>query len=213
MNGSDIIRDGGGNDMVKAGSGNDYIYAGSGGDDYFSGSTGVDTLDYSGDGTYTPATGISVNGTIGKITQGSSTDTTNMIDKIIGTGHDDVFLGSVSRETYEGGAGNDVFRTLAGSDTVTGGAGADTFSFLNSADLLYGLVNTADILRDINAAQDHIKLTGLKTGLSIADLSVHDWVGGDLLQYNAGPGLTLTICVFENNHSVVLNDIASAIIF
>ena len=213
LNGDDIIRDGAGSDTVKGGAGNDIILAGIGGNDAYYGSTGADTLDYSGDGTYTPAAGISVNGMIGKVTQGASIDKLNMIEKIIGTGENDVFLGSLGRETYVGGAGDDVFRTMSGSDTVTGGAGHDTFSFLNVADLLYGLVNTADIIRDYNAAEDHIKLTGLKSGLAIGDLSIHDWTGGDVLQYNAGSGLTLTICVFENNHAVTLGSIASSIIF
>ena len=120
--GNDIIYDGSGDDTVTAGDGNDYIFAGSGQDKYVGGN-GFDTLDYSN------ATGpVNVDASK-KTIVGFTNDTTDGIEKFVGSTFDDTFKGGKSMDFFDGGAGNDTFRGMGGADTYTGGTGKDTYSW------------------------------------------------------------------------------------
>ena len=110
-----------GNDLVNtlSGGGGDDTFLRSAGGDSYSGGDGFDTVDYSS--LYT--SGITANletGVGGGLAAG---DTYSSIEKIIGTGSNDVVTASSTGSTFEGAGGSDAFNGGDGSDTYILGRG------------------------------------------------------------------------------------------
>ena len=105
------------------------------GDDVFDGGTGIDTLDYSQFLLQTDAGGLDANLAIGRVRKfnkatTAGTDYVSNIERVLGTGFDDVMVGNGQPNLLQGGGGDD---TLIGGNIVTnrsvttldGGAGND----------------------------------------------------------------------------------------
>jgi Ca2+-binding RTX toxin-like protein len=129
--GIDTLDGGTGDDALSGQDGDDILRAGDG-NDTLSGGTGVNMLD-GGAGTDTAsyafaAAGVNVNLRSGgpQATGGGGvTDTLVSIERLIGSGFDDVLIGFGS-DMIAGGAGDDV---LAGARILDGGDGSDTVSY------------------------------------------------------------------------------------
>ena len=120
--GDDAITGSVGNDLVFGGSGND-TFAGSGGLDRYYGGDGIDTIDYSQIGF-----GVTIDLAGGVVTYPGSLPNATFTDveNAIGTGYNDLLIGSAGANTLIGGAGNDVLNGGEGDDILRGGAGNDT---------------------------------------------------------------------------------------
>lgn len=115
-----------GNDLVNtlSGGGGDDTFLRSAGGDSYSGGDGFDTVDYSSLDT----SGITANletGVGGGLAAG---DTYSSIEKIIGTGSNDVVTASSTGSTFEGAGGSDTFNGGDGSDTYILGRGDGTMT-------------------------------------------------------------------------------------
>ena len=142
-NGVNVLRGAQGDDILVGGAGNDTL----------EGNEGTDTVDYSlDDGTH----GVFVNldgltsswynfesvvqqvaGSSAKDTHGDL-DTLTGIEKVIGTDHADVLLGSSGNDHFVGNDGNDTIIGNHGNDELHGGAGNDVIDGGSGADLIYG---------------------------------------------------------------------------
>src|SRR5262245_39414495 len=128
--GADALDAGVGNDALSGQDGDDILRAGDG-TDPLSGGTGVNMLD-GGAGIDTAvyafaAAGVQVNLRAGgpQASGGGVTDTLVSIERLVGSGFDDVLIGFGS-DMLAGGAGDDV---LAGARVLDGGDGSDTVSY------------------------------------------------------------------------------------
>ena len=74
--------------------------------------------------------------------------------------HGDVLYGFGGNDGISGGRGDDTLAGGAGKDKLTGGVGADTFTFLTIDDSGKKLAG-ADLITDLDDANDHIDLTAL----------------------------------------------------
>ena len=144
-NGQANVLDGGaGNDTLTAGGGNDTLIGGDG-DDSLAGGAGTDTVSYAaalsgaaglivtanGDVTAVAGvTGVSVNLGVAtpQETLNAGLDTFNSIENAIGSGFNDILVGSDAANVLDGGAGNDSLGGGAGNDTLIGGLGNDTLA-------------------------------------------------------------------------------------
>jgi Ca2+-binding RTX toxin-like protein len=168
--GKDLLFGGVGNDLLNGGSGLDTLDGGTGDDalsgqdgddvlragdgtDTLSGGTGVNMLD--GDGGIDTASyafagaGVQVNLRAGgpQATGGGGvTDTLVSIERLIGSGFDDVLIGFGS-DMIAGGAGDDV---LAGARVFDGGAGSDTVSYAWSNGVVVDLAISDPQRTDVN---------------------------------------------------------------
>ena len=118
-----------------AGAGND-TFIGSAAGDFLDGGDGIDTVDFtsvaetSASTTSNRYTTITVNLATGMASGIAIGDTTLVsIEKVIGGGGDDVFIGSSGNETFSGGDGADTFIASAGDDVLDGGRGMDTVDY------------------------------------------------------------------------------------
>ncbi|MCF1709395.1 hypothetical protein L0V05_11250 [Tabrizicola sp. J26] len=153
-----------GNDTLNGGTGEDYIEAGAGFDVVYGGAD-WDTMSYKDDGD--AATGISVvfsSATAGSILDWSgSTDVFSGIDRIRGTGFDDVMTGASGAQNLSGEGGND---SLSGgddddeleggsdNDSLFGGNGDDRFTGGSGTDLIDGGTGDRDRVVYSNDAEN-----------------------------------------------------------
>ncbi|MCX7228267.1 MAG: hypothetical protein NTW15_04520, partial [Burkholderiales bacterium] len=142
---SDEIRAGAGDDVVKGQAGNDRLYGEAGddqlfggvGDDFLMGAAGADLLD-GGTGSdtvsWSDATG-SVQVDLAASTVGGAGaigDRIVSIENAIGTGFNDVLLGTAGANRLEGAVGDDRIAGRGGADILIGGAGTDTLDYSES---------------------------------------------------------------------------------
>jgi|GEM_PF-973220 len=180
---SNIIYGGAGDDNLDGGNGNDTL-SGDAGNDYINGNNGFDVVDYS-----SAAAGVLVNlgagnQTLNGVTLAAGvaqdglggTDTLVNIEQIIGSSHNDWFVGGAGAETFIGGAGN---------DSINGGAGYDLVDYSGSTSSV--LVNLGTASQTLNGvvvvagtAQDGLGGTDTLANIEqVVGSSHNDWfVGG-----------------------------------
>jgi len=125
--GVDTIFGGDGNDFLDGGSGNDFFFGGSGSDDHFGGS-GIDTVSY-----LASSTGVTVDMNNSNNSTGDAAgDSFLDIERIFGSGFDDVLLGGADDIILFGNGGDDYLQSGTGNDTLIGGAGTDSYGMETS---------------------------------------------------------------------------------
>ena len=147
--GNDILRGGDGDDEVRGDAGNDTIYGGGGADDIRGGS-GNDLVwyRYSTEGIIADIDGIEAG------TGDAAGDTFLLVERLKGTGFDDILYGSLNQQDrlfgdagddqLYGRGGNDYLFGEAGADYIDGGDGIDYASyFTSSAGVRVNLENIA----------------------------------------------------------------------
>jgi len=128
----DIIRGGAGNDSIRGGAGNDFLSGGDG-RDYLSGGQGADRID-GGEGidlaSYAGSNAaVAINLATGNVSGGDAEgDTLISIERISGSGYDDILIGSDGDNSIYGGSGADIINGGAGNDRLSGSTGADVIS-------------------------------------------------------------------------------------
>ena len=159
--GDDDLDGGAGNDLLDGGTGSDMLFGGDGDDtliaggeavgvaaiDTLDGGNGFDSADYSfANGAITvnltnlgaqfAVDGASSLGSVASTNIGQ--DVLRNVERVIGGGFNDMFLGSSGNDTFEGGAGNDQLNGNDGNDTLLGGDGNDTLNGGAGNDVLLG---------------------------------------------------------------------------
>ena len=150
--GADALDGGTGDDALSGQDGDDILRAGDG-TDTLSGGTGVNMLD-GGGGVDTASyafagAGVQVNlrgGGPQATGGGGVTDTLVSIERLIGSGFDDVLIG-LGSDMIAGGAGDDV---LAGARVLDGGDGSDTVSYAWSNGVVVDLAISDPQRTDVN---------------------------------------------------------------
>jgi Ca2+-binding RTX toxin-like protein len=111
-----------GNDSLAGGEGNDSLYGGAG-VDTLNGGNGFDTADY----------GAATAGVTAELWRSyalndgqGGQDALTSIERLVGSGFNDLLAGGDASEAFVGGAGDDGIYAGAGQDTLVGGAGNDT---------------------------------------------------------------------------------------
>jgi len=111
---------------------------GGGGDDLLTGGAGADAL-VGGSGTDTAiyrdsAQAVTVSLLAGTGRGGDAEgDTLSSIENVVGSGFNDVLVGSARANRLEGGSGDDVLEGGDGADVLIGGLGSDTASYAGSS--------------------------------------------------------------------------------
>ncbi|HEX8571201.1 MAG TPA: calcium-binding protein [Allosphingosinicella sp.] len=99
-----------GNDLLEGGDGDDSLWGGG----------GSDTASYAGS-----AGGQFVSLNSGFSSGAAGEDDLHSIENLLGSAHDDQFLGNPGANTLSGGDGHDYMRGVGGNDTLAGGNGDD----------------------------------------------------------------------------------------
>lgn len=146
--GNDTLKGKEGDDFLDGGDGNDYLYGDAGddvligglGNDSLNGGAGFDTADYS---THGAAIYVSMSsGSVDDTRNGYYNESLISIEKIIGSGYNDVINGNTESNVIYGDAGNDTLKGKegddilaggSGSDSLYGGLGADIFAFMSAS--------------------------------------------------------------------------------
>jgi Ca2+-binding RTX toxin-like protein len=118
--GSDTMYGLGGNDTLLPGLGTNSVDGGS----------GIDTVDYSD----VASTGVTVNLAAGTATGTGLSDTLTSIERVQGSGQNDVITGDGGANTLNGAGGADTITGGVGADNLTGGLGADSFVYTSPGD-------------------------------------------------------------------------------
>ncbi len=195
--GADVIEGGAGNDLLTGLVGNDTLLGGAG-DDTLVGGTGADVLDGGSDfntASYaSSAAAVTIDLTNGTGSGGDAQgDTLSHIQHLIGSSYDDVFIGTVAAEQFDGGNGDDTFVGHGGADTFNGGSGFDTVDYSASSgavnvDLTLGAGTGGDAQGNLyTLIESVIGTTGddTLTGSAASD-SLVGGGGDDILTGNAG---------------------------
>ena len=193
---------------IHAGGGDDYIYSGDtpNGDDIFEGNIfdggdGFDTVDY----TIAPdevfaflkldvggRTALGKNGYGGTdyFSANPSNPTGPTIESLLGSAHDDWFVGSDVADFLSGQGGNDLLEGGLGNDTLQGGAGTDDWaSYENAAGAVtVDLTLAGDQATGADGTDDLFTIENLRGGAS-ADILTGD--GNDNELEGGGAGDTL----------------------
>ncbi|WP_429229533.1 M10 family metallopeptidase C-terminal domain-containing protein [Inquilinus ginsengisoli] len=129
----DTIFGGYGADTIDGGDGSD-ILEGSAGADFLRGGAGIDTATYAA-----TAAGVIVDLSTGLGSGGvAAGDRLEGIERILGSGYDDVLTGDAGANTLTGNNGYDVLRGNAGADILTGGGHGDRFVYAAASDSTVG---------------------------------------------------------------------------
>ncbi|MEL6354940.1 MAG: DUF4347 domain-containing protein [Cyanobacteria bacterium J06627_28] len=160
-----------GDDMLYGFDGNDTLRGGQGGDQ-LDGGAGKDTADYRGS-----LAGVEVSLDTGIALGGDAEgDTLLSIERLTGSQFIDTLEGDNSNNILKGEGEGDSLRGLGGADTLRGGQGADyllggggrdTFDFRILSE---SLMNSYDVIGDLNANIDKIKGTQANAGSNVAVL-------------------------------------------
>lgn len=149
--GIDTIFGGDGNDLLEGGAGNDFFFGGAGNDDHFGGA-GIDTVSY-----LTSSIGLTIDmNSPSNSTGDAAGDSFYEVERIFGTGFDDILIGGADSVTLIGNGGDDYLQGGFESDSLIGGAGIDSYGFdvfsafgdvilgFTSNELIYLLGNNSD---------------------------------------------------------------------
>ncbi len=129
-NGNNTLNGAGGDDSLYGYDAADILIGGLG-NDLLDGGLGFDTADYTG------ASGaVSVNLLLQSATGAAGTDTLKDIERVVGTGFNDVLRGNSVANTLEGAAGNDILDGFHGADTMIGGTGDDWYYVDDAGDVI-----------------------------------------------------------------------------
>ena len=142
----DYLRGEKGNDVVAGGDGSDSIYseAGADGSDDVTGGPGTDTAGYS---SRQQPVRVSLDGKANDGAEGEDDRIRTDVERLSGSGKDDVLVGNGANNSLYGNAGADVLKGLGGNDTLYpddgedtsyGGAGDDYLSNSIGMDRLFG---------------------------------------------------------------------------
>ncbi len=119
--GNDRIVAGPGSDDLRGGGGNDLLVPGPG-DDAMAGGSGADTASF-------VTSLLAVTADLGAGTaSGDGADTLTLVERLLGSDHDDVLSGDGAANRLTGGNGDDQLNGRGGQDTCAGGSGTDTAS-------------------------------------------------------------------------------------
>ncbi|MEP3890985.1 MAG: hypothetical protein ABJN69_11005 [Hellea sp.] len=178
--GVDTIFGQSGDDIMIGGAGNDFFFGDEGADSH-DGGTGTDTVSY-----LASSTGVTVNMQTGGTGGDAAGDTYTNIERIFGSGQDDILTGSDADDILIGNGGNDFLTGGLGNDSLNGGAGVDSFAYntdQDAADVIQGFTNNEviDIIFTDHAFDSFAEL-----------LSVATDAGANTI-FNFGSGNTLTI--------------------
>ena len=121
--GIDTIFGGAGDDDLDGGGGNDFFFGGAGAD-YHNGGAGLDTVSY-----LTSSTGLTINLTGIGSTGDAAGDSFFTIERIFGSGFDDIIIGGADAVTLIGNGGNDYLQGGDENDSLIGGAGVDSYGY------------------------------------------------------------------------------------
>ena len=182
--GADVIRGMGGADWLRGAGGSDTLYANGGdgydpssnlleggagndtlhpalGSDRLNGGSGTDTVSYAHLGA--SGRGIVINLADSTRSTGEARgDTFESIEKIVGSGGNDVLIGDGSANTLSGGAGKDRLISRGGADTLDGGAGTDEFYiFPGAGDVT---INNYEDHEDVFLCIDGVKIKEVPPG-------------------------------------------------
>lgn len=196
------------NDFLYGNSGANYLH-GNGGDDLLEGMAGADSLEGSGGSdtasyaraglaeaggeTTAVGQGVTANLTTTAFVNGPAVinagdaagDTYSSIENLLGSGFNDVLVGTTGANVIDGGAGDDLLEGLAGADVLRGGTGTDTVSFAHSnATITIDLSNSGLIGLTNDAFGD--QYFGIE---NITGSNFHDFLYGDSLNNVLDGGL------------------------
>jgi len=151
---NDVLAGGPGDDVLRAGNGDDTL-AGGAGADVIDGGGGTDLVSYADH-----AAGVRVDLADPAMLAGApgERDRVSGVERVDGSGGDDVLLGNEERNFIDGGAGDDRVVGRDGWDGLYGGDGADVVDGRAGSDNLYGGAG-ADVLRG-GAGDDDIQSGG-----------------------------------------------------
>jgi len=143
--GVDVIFGQAGDDILSGGAGNDFFFGDTGADSHDGGS-GIDTVSY-----FTSSVGLTVNMSgIGTASTGDALgDTYTNIERIFGSGLDDILIGDANDNIFLGNGGDDYLDGGLGNDTLIGGAGVDSFGFSvenGQADVISGFFTANEVI-------------------------------------------------------------------
>jgi len=134
--GVDTIFGGAGDDDLDGGAGNDFFFGGEGAD-FHHGGTGLDTVSY-----LASSTGLTIDMSSPNNSTGDALgDDFVGIERIFGSGFDDILIGGADSVTLIGNGGNDYLEGGDENDSLIGGAGVDSYGFDEngpSADVILG---------------------------------------------------------------------------
>lgn len=120
-------------DVLEGGDGNDILTGGRGAD-VLAGGAGADTADYR-----RSDMGVEVDLTQGTGTGGDAQgDTYTLIERVFGSGQDDVIVAQEDDNTLRGYDGHDQISGLAGQDALSGGSGKDFLDGGDGSDIIQG---------------------------------------------------------------------------
>ena len=120
----------------------------------------------------------------GTSTGDAAGDTYTNIERIFGTGHDDIILGGGDDDILLGNGGDDFLTGGLGDDTLIGGAGVDSFGYDEAVD-------GADVISGFTLNETVFILGGLVT--DFASLQALGTDAGANTIFDFGFGNTLTI--------------------
>jgi Ca2+-binding RTX toxin-like protein len=181
--GNDTLESGDGNDEFRGGVGNDIMIGGRGDDTYFfeglnpgrdevheAANVDTDTLDFSGFQSFINANlansfsaanpnAVAVNAFMSNLQVKLSSSTG--IEDVVGSNSTDHITGNSRPNHLEGGGDNDRLNGAGGNDILEGQAGNDTYEFTGTN------LGTDEVREDANTGEDHLRFTGMTTGLTI----------------------------------------------
>ena len=168
-----------GDDIMTGGDGNDFFFGGAGADSH-NGGNGIDTVSY-----LASSSGVTVNLNAGPQAGDAAGDSFNSIERIFGTGFDDVIIGGGDNETFLGNGGDDYLAGGGGNDSLNGGAGVDSFGY-------DGITDGADVIQGFTT-NEVVYILGATTINDFAALSAIASDAGANVIFDFGGGNTLTI--------------------
>ena len=169
QSGSDTLVGGLGTDSLLGQSGNDSLAGGPGDDSYVFGTptenqrdtvdeapdAGLDMLDFGTNATpvvvdLSNARTLArhVNGNVTRLIRMAAGELPTNLERITGSGGNDLLYGNANANTIFGGGGNDSIFGVAGDDSVDGGSGNDNISGGDGDDYLSGAIGTDTVAGD-----------------------------------------------------------------
>ncbi|MEP3891412.1 MAG: hypothetical protein ABJN69_13215 [Hellea sp.] len=176
--GVDTIFGQAGDDFMFGGNGNDFFFGGAG-NDIHEGGDGIDTVSY-----LASSSGLVVNMSgAGIVSTGDAAgDLFGSIERIFGSGFDDMLLGNAENNTLIGNGGADYLSGGGGNDSLNGGAGIDSFGYdetVDGADVIQGFTLNETVFIYGGTVTDFATLRAL--GSDAGTNVIFDFGGGNTL--------------------------------